>query len=332
MMKKKTKLEKLTPFALGACLLTMVAACGGDNNDSSSSTQQQEDQQQGTFTGALAPINSDLSGGGTTGTSTGTSTGTTTGDTGTSTGTTTGDAGATAASTTGVPGAFGIVGGTVSIRQEADEFQAKVDVTGATATSHMQHIHVGSRCPTMADDTNGDKIIDGEEAAKVTGEALIPLDTDLSSQAAGGVYPSGADYSYDQSTSFALLYADLQVPDADPTDGVAKLAAGEPMNLAQRVVEIHGVPASTTLPSTVKGVNGKTAQESLPVACTVLARTAGPSTGTTTGTSTGTTTGDTGTSTGTTTGTTGTTTGGTTTGTTGTGTTTGTTAGTTTGM
>jgi len=337
-MKKKSTLEKLTPFVVGTCMLTLVASCGNDDDDSSSSSQQEQQQQEGIFTGVLTPVNSQIVDGGTSGTSTGTTTGTTTGDTGTTgtttgtTGTTTGDTGTT---TGGAISPFASVGGTVTISKLADEFHAMVDATEATAATHQQHIHTGSRCPTQADDTNGDGFVDAVEAATVTGPALIPLDSDLKAQDAGGVYPSGSNYSYDESTSYEAMIADLRLPDTNTSDSLAKLGANEDLNLGTRVVEIHGVPASTTLPPTVLGMDGMSPQQSLPIACAVLSFSgASSTTGTTTGdtgTSTGTTTGDTGTTTGTTTGDTGTTTGGTGTTTGTTGTTTGTT-GTTTGM
>lgn len=339
-MKKKSALEKLTPIVLGTCMLTLVASCGNDDDDSNSSSQQQQQEQEGTFTGALTPVNSQIVDGGTTGTTTGT----TTGDTGTTTGTTTGDTGTTTGdtgtttgdtgTTTGAMNPFAAVGGTVTVTRVADEFRAMVDATEATAAIHPQFIYAGSRCPTTADDTNGDGYVDAAELIAVTGQAIVPLDSDLKSQSAGGVFPSGSNYSYDESTSYAAMYADLQLPDTNTNDFIGKLAVGEELSLGTRVVVVHGVPASTTLPPTVVGAAGLSPQQALPIACTVLSFSGSGSSSTTgtttgdTGSTTGTTTGDTGS----TTGTTGTTTGdaGTTTGTT-TGTT-GTTTGTTTGM
>lgn len=278
-MKKKSMLEKLTPLVVGTCMLTLVASCGSDDDDSNSGAQQQTEQQEGTFTGVLVPLNTQINDGGST--------------------------------TGGSVNSLAAVGGTVSLTRDADSFEASVDTTDATSAIHMQHIHAGSRCPTAADDTNGDGYVDAVEASAVTGGVLIPLDSDLRTQSAGGVYPSGSNYSYNESASFAIMLADLQLPDTDTTDSEVKLAAGEELNLGSRVVEIHGVPSSTTLPPTVQGVDGMSPQQSLPIACAVLTRS--PDSGSTTGeTGTGTTTGETGTTTGetgTTTGETGTTTG-----------------------
>lgn len=299
-MKKKSKLEKLTPLVLGTCLLTLVA-CGSDDDDSGSGsgTAQQPEQQsqEGEYRVRLLPVNPTV---------------------------------ANSGSATG-EGTFTIQG---------DEFRAVMNVTGAPNAEHPQHIHVGNRCATAADDANGDGIIDAREASAATGSALVPLDADLRAQDAGeNNNPTGAGYNYNESASLLAMLADLRLPDTETSDDLVKLPVDEELDLAGKVVEVHGVPAETTLPGTVQGLDDKTAQESLPILCGVIERVADGGTGTTTGdTGTTTTTGGTGTTTGTTgtttgtTGTTGTTTGGTgtTTGTTGTttggtGTTTGTT-------
>lgn len=312
-MKKKSTLDKLTPFVVGTCMLTLVASCGSDDDDSSSSSTQAE-QQEGVFSGTLTPVNSQIADGGTTGASSAATAASaaaatsTTGDTGASAATTTGDTGASAASTGGLS-ALMAVGGTVTITQVADDFQAMVDATEATSASHPQFIYTGSRCPTTGDDANGDGYVDVVEAMTASGQMLVPLDSDLRSQESGGNFPSGSNYSYDESTSYQAMLADLRAVDEDTTDSIVKLGANEELNLGSRVVIIHGVPSSTTLPPTVQGINGLSPQQTLPIACAVLSFTgSGATTGTTTGdtgASAATTTGDTGASAATTTGDTG---------------------------
>ncbi len=230
------------------------------------------------------------------------------------------------------PNVAGTISGNGTFTLVGDEFDATMNVSGAPAGTHIQHIHAGRACATAASDTNGDGFVDAVESAAVSGGALVPLDSDLRSQDAGGNYPSGATYAYSESTSYLAMIADLLLPDSDTADTSVKLPLGEELNLEGRVVEIHGVPSSTTLPSTVQGVDGASPQQVLPIACGVITRVDGTTTGTATGTATGTVTGSA----------TGTATGGTTDGTTGgtgtatgsatgtTGSTTGTTAGTTT--
>jgi hypothetical protein len=145
-----------------------------------------------------------------------------------------------------------------------------VDTTGATATSHPQFIYTGSRCPTTSDDTNGDGYVDVVEAMAASGQMLVPLDSDLTAQDAGGTFPSGANYSYDESASYAAMLADLQLPDANTNDTIVKLGANEDLNVGKRVVIIHGVPSSTTLPPTVQGISSLSPQQTLPIACAVL--------------------------------------------------------------
>lgn len=286
-MKKKMKLKAFTPVILGTCMLAFFAACGSDDDDNDSTTSTPPTEEE-------QPTSQD---------------------------------GQYRAVLTPVnANVAGTAAGTAEFIISGDEFRALVNVSGAPDGEHMQHVHIGTSCAGPQADTNGDGFIDIVEASAASGKALIPLDADLSSQLAGDTFPSGATYDYDQSTSFSILMADLRIPDTNPNDMLTKLGPNDDLNLAGKVVEVHGVPADTTLPATVQSMDGMSPQQTLPILCGVIERVDG---GTTTGgTGTGTTTGGTGTTTGgtgTTTGGTGTTTGdmGTTTGGTGTGTTTG---------
>jgi len=131
-----------------------------------------------------------------------------------------------------------------------DELTAKVRVTGAKVGTHAQHVHAGTRCPTPEDDTNGDGVVDATEASAVYGGVLLALDSDLAGSA--GDFPNGMAYSYDESASVAQILSNL---------GLASLA------LEGKVVNIHGVPESTSLPATIQG--GKAA---FPISCGVLTK------------------------------------------------------------
>lgn len=231
------------------------------------------------------------------------------------------------------PGSAGEANGTGDFNITGDDVSAIVNVDGAPDSSHPQNILVGTRCPAASDDTNQDGFIDLREAYVASGNVIVPLDSNLSSQSAGSFNMSGENYDYNESSSYASMLADLQLPDTNTNDFLVKLNPGQQLFLEGKVVMVHGVSADTTLPATVQSDGTATPQATLPILCGVITRTAdGSTTGTTTG-DTGTTTGDTGTTTGdtgTTTGDTGTTTGDTGTTTGDTGTTTGTT-GTTTG-
>lgn len=169
--------------------------------------------------------------------------------------------------------------GTAEITITGDDLEASVIVTSARAGTHAQHVHTGTRCPTIADDTNGDGVVDAQEATAVYGPPMLNLDSELES-ANVDRFPSGISYNYDEDGSLAQILSSLNVAT---------------LGLEGKVVNIHGVPESTDLPATVQG--GKAA---FPITCGVLQRVSDG--GSTTGTTTGTTTGETGATAATTTG------------------------------
>lgn len=166
----------------------------------------------------------------------------------------------------------GNTGGTAEFMIDGDTFKATVMVNGAPMALHAQHIHAGSACPTMADDANGDGFLDVVEGVPVYGPILIPLDGDLSSQDAGGSdFPSGRSYTYEQTTSYAAMLGDLNLPDPNPEDAVTKLG-GSLLNLEGRHVIIHGVMESADLPDSVASIADLPNFVTLPIACGVIER------------------------------------------------------------
>jgi hypothetical protein len=273
----KKNLKRTASLLVGTCLLTLVS-CGNDDNKNSNTPAKLEEQQQediGIYRAILAPMNA---------------------------------------------GVAGNTVGTIEITITGDDVVVTSNVSGApNGVKHLQNVMLSTSCPEAAADANQDTFIDIIEGVPSTGPILIPLDSNLSEQIGGMSYGPIANragkYFYRRSTSLTALLADLRAPDADATDALAKLPPGQELNLAGRVVLIHGVPTSAALPDTVATVGDLPAEQTLPIACGVLVRVPddGTTTGTTTGGDTGTTTGDTGTTTGgtgTTTGETGTTTGG----------------------
>ena len=134
---------------------------------------------------------------------------------------------------------------------------------------HPQHIHAAASCPPPSADVNNDGFIDVIEGVPFYGAILVPLDSDLTSQA-GGEFPfvhnHGGSLQYRQSADLNAVLADLNAPDPDPSDAVVKLA-GAPLNLSGRHVVLHGVSADTPLPSSVASLPGLPAYLTLPVAC-----------------------------------------------------------------
>ncbi|MCM2349385.1 MAG: hypothetical protein NDI69_05135 [Bacteriovoracaceae bacterium] len=131
---------------------------------------------------------------------------------------------------------------------QGDEIKAQVFFGNGEETIHAQHIHSGTRCPTIEDDSNGDGVIDANEAQAVYGPAIIPLDSELSTTI--GNFPTGASYVYDESGSFSQLLSNFNL---------------QGLNVEGKVINIHGVPESVELPPTAQG--GKAA---FPITCGVL--------------------------------------------------------------
>lgn len=164
--------------------------------------------------------------------------------------------------------------GTATIEISGDAVEADVVLRNAQSTVHAQFIYTGTRCPVAQDDINADGFIDYQEAKVAAGQILIPLDNELSSQAAGGAFPTGSFYSYDELTSLTQMLADLTAPDPNPADDIAKLPPASGLNLAGRVVVIHGVRESVDLPATVAGAGTVSPEKVLPIACGKFVRVA----------------------------------------------------------
>lgn len=169
----------------------------------------------------------------------------------------------------------GHLNGSLTLVRERDEFVADVRLASAPASIlHTQTIHVGSRCPEEKDDLNFDGFVDGEEAALVHKGVLIPLDDDLSSQRMGlGTYPVADQYGqyfWSRATSFEKLMEDLREEDINHTDEYVKLGSEKSLTVSNKVVIIRGVPETTPLPETVKGVGRLNKYQALPVACGVI--------------------------------------------------------------
>jgi hypothetical protein len=169
----------------------------------------------------------------------------------------------------------GKVAGAATITREKDNFIVDIRMSSVPAwILHTQSLHVGKACPTEANDLNGDGFIDIEEAQSSIGDVLIPLDGDLNTQKSRiGWYPVAdqyGSYMYSETASYERMLADLQIVDEIKNDHVAKLSAGEKLNLLGRVVVIYGVPENSNLPDTVKSRGNLENYQTLPIACGVI--------------------------------------------------------------
>lgn len=171
----------------------------------------------------------------------------------------------------------GHLNGTVALVREKEDLTIEVRFSGGPlSVLHTQSIHVGDRCPTDADDLNGDGFVDGEEGALVYKEIIIPLDDDISSQRmGGGIYPVTDEYGYylwGRTTPFEKLMEDLREEDINLRDDYAKLDSNKSLTMIGKVAVILGVPQTTVLPETVLGRGRMTPHQALPVACGVIRR------------------------------------------------------------
>lgn len=157
-----------------------------------------------------------------------------------------------------------------------DQLTIDIKVHGAPAdTVHWQHFHgfkdgQAANCPSAAADVNHDGVVDLIETGKASGTTMVPFITDPTSMdVAHGNYPKAdahGDYHYHEVVS-------LQALDA----AFAKAFPDQQLDLAKRVVYIHGVPDSTKLPASVASLGPIPAQVTLPIACGKIARVAAKS-------------------------------------------------------
>lgn len=171
----------------------------------------------------------------------------------------------------------GHLNGSLTLVREKDDVVIDVRVaSGPLSSIHSQNIHVGDRCPTEADDINGDGYLDAEEVSAIVKDILIPLDDDISSQWLGlGTFPVTDEFGYyfwSRATSFQKMMADLRDEDINMKDDYVKIGSDKALTMIGKVVLIRGVPDATPLPETVLGRGRLSPQAGLPIACAVIKR------------------------------------------------------------
>lgn len=161
--------------------------------------------------------------------------------------------------------------GMASFSLQSDQLKVSVSLDDDQPVVHRQALHAGSRCPTMSDDTNQDGFVDYQEALRVVGPAIMPMDSDLNSQIAGkDQFPRGRAMTYNNQASLAKINADLWAADEDPSDDVAKLAHGSGIGFEGRVVLVHGTTNQNNFPTSLASYNNEPAHLSLPIVCGLL--------------------------------------------------------------
>ncbi len=151
-----------------------------------------------------------------------------------------------------------------------DDLAIHVEIGGAPAgMMHLQHIHgfkegsEQSRCPTAESDANGDGIIDLIETEPLAGITMIPLHEDpVNMEIVNDTYPKAdaeGSYTYDNAVSLKALEKAFD-----------EKFQGQKLDLARRVIFVHGVPDQTKLPDTVASLGDVPAQITLPIACGMI--------------------------------------------------------------
>ncbi len=167
---------------------------------------------------------------------------------------------------------YGSYNGWVSLSITDNQFWARVKVHGnKTKDMHGQHIHVGSRCPSLQDDSNGDGYLDFIEVVNVAGPILIPLDSNLTTQMKGIFeFPKMRRqpfYYYSEACNMQWLMEDLTRDDVILDDFITKLLPKQRLNMDRRIVVIYGVDQDRYLPSSVRTSPGYPRQFTFPIAC-----------------------------------------------------------------
>ena len=151
--------------------------------------------------------------------------------------------------------------GVAEVFIDGDNLKIKTLLDDDAKVIHIQNVHLGTRCPSTSDDSNGDGLIDMSESYSIVKQILLPLDSDLNSlESRNDTYPLGGGFTYVGTASISKI------------DNEIKSRMNQHLNITNKVVLIHGVATSTKLPTTVGTPPGVSVQSSIPIACGVLKR------------------------------------------------------------
>lgn len=147
-----------------------------------------------------------------------------------------------------------------------DSLTISINVQNAPPNmEHLQHFHGftdgrDATCPAKSADSNDDGVVDLIETEATSGTTMVPLTADpVSMEIVTDSYPkanAGGAYRYSKTVSLSTL-----------EKAFSDKFGGQPLDLAKRVVYIHGVPSDTKLPSTSASLGTIPAQVTLPIAC-----------------------------------------------------------------
>lgn len=144
------------------------------------------------------------------------------------------------------------VRGTAELIEEEDVLKVKIEATGTPPNMmHWSHFHGFTddrkgRVPTMADDTNGDGIIDLPELYAVSGQTMVPFD-----DAPHNMHIPHDNYPHADAEGNWTY--EFEVPIAKLKENFKAKFGTDDLQLDKRTVLIHGAPETVELPDTVLG-------------------------------------------------------------------------------
>jgi hypothetical protein len=156
--------------------------------------------------------------------------------------------------------------GAADLQVANGKLSVSIELVGLTPSlMHLQHFHGfadgrDAACPTAKEDVNEDGYIDLIETEAIAGTTMLPFhEHPVTLEIPNDTYPvanNKGTASYKHSDSVGELEKALKVKFKAPA-----------LDLAKRVIFVHGVGSDTKLPESVKSLPGVPAQVTIPVAC-----------------------------------------------------------------
>lgn len=161
-------------------------------------------------------------------------------------------------------------GGEMRFTVHGDSLTISVRVHGVPPNiEHWQHFHGfpdgrQARCATMAADTSRDGYIDIRETEPVMGTTMVPFNANPV-----GMEVPTHDYPHADAKGNYVYEKTVALPALQRAFG---MKFGGEIDLAKRVVQVHGVPESTELPRTVASLGTLSSRITIPLACGPIKR------------------------------------------------------------
>ncbi len=156
--------------------------------------------------------------------------------------------------------------GEVRLTEHADSLTIHVHMEGLPPNiEHWQHFHGfpdghQSVCPTISADTSHDGLVDILETSPAAGTTMVPFNADpVGMDIPTHTYPhaqQAGTYDYTKTVSLSSLES-----------AFGKVYKDGHIDLSRRVVMVHGVPESISLPATVSSLGTIPSRVTLPLAC-----------------------------------------------------------------